>query len=429
MHANPNLDWSNWSGSVRAKPSRIFKPQDEAALCEVIRTTAGPLRAVGAGHSFTPLVANSGTILDLSLLSGLIRHDAAAITATVGAGTRLSALTDSLAGIGQALPNMGDIDKQAVAGALGTATHGSGLKLGAYHTLLQNVHLVDGRGQGREVCVQSDRDTLHAIGVTLGVFGVLTSVTFQNVPSYHLRRRRTVVAMGDMLANLEHMMASHRSAEVFVIPFANHALFQTLDLSDGVGDFQVSEEDEDGLTTLKMIKNTLKWFPWLRRKLIGHAMAKLSDEECVGEWMKVYITDRQTRFNEMEYHLPFEEGAKALREIINLTEKHFPEVYFPIEVRTVMADDFWLSPFYHRDTCSIAVHHDVGADPTAFFRASETIFRKYDGRPHWGKIHNLTSVDLAKMYPRFKDAMDIRREIDPDNRFVSPYIARLLGLE
>ncbi|MGR6466439.1 D-arabinono-1,4-lactone oxidase [Rhizobium sp. PAMB 3182] len=420
--------WNNWSGAVTARPQSVEAPRNEDDLGASIQAAPGPLRIIGSGHSFTPLVASEGTILDMSAFSGLLAHDAAQSTATVGAGTKLSQLTGLLAGIGQALPNMGDIDKQAIAGALGTATHGSGLSLGAYHTLLRSIRFADGRGALREYTADRDQEMIHATGVTLGVFGALTAVTLQNVPAYRLRRRRTVIPVGDMLRDFESLMSSHRSAELFIIPFASHALHQMLNLTDKPGEFQVSEEDEDGLATLKLLRTFLKRVPWLRRKLIGSAMAKLSDEEFSGEWMKVYVTDRKTKFNEMEYHLPFEEGARALAEIIRLTEKQFPEVYFPIEVRTVQADEFWLSPFYRRKTCSIAVHHDVGESPTAFFRAAETVFRKYGGRPHWGKMHNLTAADLAAIYPRFKDAMEVRRDIDPDNRFVSPYIARLLGV-
>lgn len=421
--------WRNWSGSVEAKPAAILRPGSEDDVKAAVLSAPGPLRLVGSGHSFTPLVATSGTILDLSTLSGLRSHDDEGMTATIGAGTKLGELTGLLAGIGQALPNMGDIDKQSVGGALGTATHGSGLGLGAYHTLIRSMRLVDGRGMCHDYSVEREREMICATGVTLGIFGALTEVTFQNVPAYNLRRKRTVLPIGAVLASFEELMAAHRSAEVFLVPFASHALFQTLDVTDAPGHFQVTSEDEDGLATLKMLRTLLKWFPWIRRKLIGSAMAKLSDEEFVGEWMKVYVTDRRTKFNEMEYHLPFEEGAGALAEIIELIEKRFPDIYFPIEVRSVKGDDFWLSPFYRRDTCSIAVHHGTGENPAAFFLAAEAVFRRRGGRPHWGKMHNLTAPDLAAVYPRFKDAMEIRRQLDPDNRFVSPYMATLLALQ
>ncbi|HWU63532.1 MAG TPA: D-arabinono-1,4-lactone oxidase [Ensifer sp.] len=420
--------WSNWSGNVRAAPSQIARPKDETELGEVIRNAPGPVRIVGSGHSFTPLVASDGTILDLGGFSGIRDHDPARLTAVIGAGTPLGKLTHMLHDAGQGLPNMGDIDHQTIGGALGTATHGSGLGLGAYHTQLLKVRLADGRGQIREISAETQPDLLHAVGVNLGAFGAMTEVTFQNMASYRLRRRRRALALEEVLQNFDSLLRSHRSAEFFVIPFSCYALHLSYDIAEGPADMHPPEQDEDGLKTLKTLRNTLKRLPWLRRRLIGSALARVKPEDFVDVWFGAYVSERRTRFNEMEYHLPFEAGATALREVVTLLERDFPEVYFPIEVRSVQADETWLSPFYRRATCSIAVHHDAAEDPAAFFRAVEPIFRKYDGRPHWGKMHSLTARDFATIYPRFKDAMEVRRDIDPENRFVSPYLAKILDV-
>lgn len=418
--------WSNWSGYVRAEPKLIASPADAGELGDLVRTAPGPVRVVGAGHSFTPLVASQGTILSLEKLEGLVSHDAQRNQARVRAGTRLGALMHILQGIGQGLPNMGDIDKQAIGGALGTATHGSGPKLGAYHTQLQTVQIVDGLGKVRDF---SDQETIHAIGVALGAFGVLTEVTLNNIATYRLRRRKWVLPIADMLRDFETMMAAHRSAEFYYIPFSGYAQFIASDLSDAAPTTRPTEDDEAGLATLRKLRTALAWLPSLRRRLILGAIAKLPAEDYVQDWLNVYASDRQTKFNEMEYHLPFEEGPKALAEIIDLTEKRFPEVYFPMEVRTVAPDDFWLSPFYKRPTCSIAIHHDAASDPQPFMQAAEPIFRRYGGRPHWGKMHSLKAAELKKLYPRWDDAMAVRRDIDPENRFVSPYMAGLFGID
>lgn len=424
----PN-SWSNWSGFVRAEPKLIASPADAGELGDLVRTAPGPVRVVGAGHSFTPLAASQGTILSLEKLEGLVSHDVQRNQAQVRAGTRLGALMHILQGIGQGLPNMGDIDRQAIGGALGTATHGSGPTLGAYHTQLQTVQIVDGLGKVRNVSRSSDQETIHAIGVALGAFGVLTEVTLNNIATYRLRRRKWVLPIADMLCDFETMMAAHRSAEFYYIPFSGYAQFIASDLSDAAPTQRPAEEDEAGLRTLRRLRTALAWLPSLRRRLILGAIAKLPPEDYVQDWLNVYASDRQTKFNEMEYHLPFEEGPKALAEIIELTEKRFPQVYFPMEVRTVAPDEFWLSPFYHRQTCSIAIHHDAASDPQPFMRAAEPIFLRYGGRPHWGKMHSLKAAELRKLYPRWDDAMAVRRDIDPENRFVSPYMAGLFGIE
>ncbi|MFK0692010.1 D-arabinono-1,4-lactone oxidase [Mesorhizobium sp. IMUNJ 23033] len=421
--------WSNWSGFVRADPKLIATPSDTNELADLVRTAPGPLRVVGAGHSFTPLVKSEGTIVSLEKIEGLVSHDAAKHQARVRTGTRLGPLMHLLQGIGQGLPNMGDIDRQAIGGALGTATHGSGPTLGAYHTQLETVQIVDGLGKLREYSRSGDQETIQAIGVALGAFGVLTEVTLNNIASYRLRRRKSVLPIADMLRDFETMMRAHRSAEFYYIPFSGYAQFIASDLSDTATTPRPTEDDEAGLRTLRRLRTALRWLPSMRRRLILGAIAKLPAEDYVQDWLNVYASDRQTRFNEMEYHLPFEEGPKALAEIIELTEKRFPEIYFPMEVRSVAADEFWLSPFYKRPTCSIAIHHDAANDPLPFMRAAEPIFLKYGGRPHWGKMHSLKAADFKKLYPRWDEAMAVRRDIDPQNRFVSPYMASVFGIE
>ena len=323
---------------------------------------------------------------------------------------------------------MGDIDKQSFGGALATATHGSGATLGAYHTQLQAMQIVDGRGEVREFDKATDPDAINAMGASLGAFGALIEVTINNMASYRLRHRRWTMPISDVLAGFEGVMTAHRSAEFYYVPFSSRALVIAGDITDAPPTSRPPTEDDDGLKTLKMLRNYLRWFPWLRRRLIGSAFARLPAEDYVEDWLKVYTSERNVKFNEMEYHLPFEEGASALREIITLLEEKFSNVYFPIEVRVVAPDDVWLSPFYKRPTCSIAIHHDAAEDPLPYFNAAEPIFRKHGGRPHWGKMHSLSAADFSALYPRWRDAMDVRREMDPDNRFVSPFIAKILGI-
>lgn len=420
--------WRNWSGRVEARPRQIAVPASSKELAQLVRSAPGPVRVAGAGHSFTPLVASDGTIVSLEKLEGLVAHDPAKLRATVRAGTRLGPLMHLLHGIGQGLPNMGDIDRQAIAGALGTATHGSGTTLGAYHTQLEAMEFIDGRGEVRRFDMAGNAEMIRATGVTLGAFGILTEVTLNNIATYRLRRRKWVLPLGDMLASFETMMAAHRSAEFYYVPYSDYVQFIASDFSDAPASSRPAEEDEEALAMMRRARDLFGWAPWLRRKLIRWAAARVPAEDYVQDWLNVYASDRVTRFNEMEYHLPFEAGPKALREIVALTETHFPEVYFPMEVRAVAPDEFWLSPFYKRPTCSIAIHHDAASDPTAFMQAAEPIFRKHGGRPHWGKMHSLTAADFRKLYPRWDDAMAVRRDLDPDNRFVTPYMAALLGI-
>jgi FAD/FMN-containing dehydrogenase len=186
-------------------------------------------------------------------------------------------------------------------------------------------------------------------------------------------------------------------------------------------------DTNDGVAELKMVRDWLAWSPRLRELILSGIIKNLNNEVTVESSWKNYASERNVRFNEMEYHLPREFGLQALREIRRALESQHHEVFFPIEVRYVKADDIWLSPFYQRDCCSIAVHRYFAEDYTPYFSTIEPILRKYHGRPHWGKLNTLQREDLRKLYPRWDDFAQVRRAIDPQGRFLNPYLARLFG--
>ncbi len=421
--------WQNWSGYHSSTPRFRSEPADVGELGDVICAAPAPVRILGTGHSFTPLVKSNGTIISLDKFSGIHTHDADALTVTAGAGMKIGEMAKAMHSIGQAFPNMGDIDKQAFGGALGTATHGSGAALGAYHTQLEAIQIVDGRGEVREFSRQKNADDLLAVIPGLGAFGAVTEVTLRNVASYRLRRRRWTLSIEEMLDQFHTMMTSHRSAEFYYAPFSRIALFIASDLSNELAVPRPPDEDDETMATLAKVQRLTGWAPWLRRAVLKKALAGIPREDYVADWLTVYPSERKVRFNEMEYHVPIEEGSNAVAEVISLMETRFSDVYFPIEVRVVSPDEAWLSPFYKRQTASIAIHHQAGTDPMPYFNAMEPIFRKYGGRPHWGKMHGLAAKDLQASYPRFLEAKSIRRDIDPENRFVSPYIAKIFGID
>jgi FAD/FMN-containing dehydrogenase len=152
-------------------------------------------------------------------------------------------------------------------------------------------------------------------------------------------------------------------------------------------------------------------------------MKTLNTETNIDHSHQIYATERNVRFNEMEYHLPASIGLKALDEIKVLIEKEFPQVFFPFECRFVKADDCWLSPFYKRDSISIAVHRYFEEDHKPLFSAIEPIFQKYGGRPHWGKLNSFTGKQFRDAYEHWDDFKKIRQEMDPKNQLLNAYLA------
>jgi FAD-linked oxidoreductase len=247
------------------------------------------------------------------------------------------------------------------------------------------------------------------------------------VAPYRLRRETIWRSFDEMLDAALAMSEQHRNFEFFYIPFSGMGFTDTHDITnEPVGSTQKIDSN-DSVQDLKMARDWLQSTPKLRELILSGVVKTLDDEVSVESSWKNYTSERNVRFNEMEYHLPREHGLQALREVRAALESQHHEVFFPIEVRFVKGDDIWLSPFYERDTCSIAVHRYFEEDYAPYFKTIEPIFRKYQGRPHWGKINTLKRDDFRKLYPRWDDFVAVRKKMDPQGKFLNPYLAGLFG--
>lgn len=423
------IPWKNWSGGQSCTPSVRVAPSGEAELAEIVKGSAAPIRAVGAGHSFSGLVPTEGTLLSLDRMSGLVRADAAAGRATFKAGTRLGATGAALAENGLALENMPDINKQTIAGAISTATHGTGSDIGSLSTFVEGMRLMTASGEAIDIDAGKTPELFQAARVSLGALGIVTETTLAARPLYKLKRRTWTAPVEEMLEQAPELWAKHRNFEFYYIPYSGMTIGIVNDETDEAETPEPVNEDDDGLRQLQQLQDWLGWSPSARRWVIQKILGGMEPEERVDYSHKTLSTERNVRFNEMEYHLPREAGPEALKEIIEAIETNDVEVFFPIEFRTVAPDDIWLSPFYRRESCSIAVHRYHEEDYTPYFSLIEPIFRKYEGRPHWGKLNTLKAADFASLYPKWSDFLDVRAELDPEGKFLNPYLRDVFGVE
>jgi FAD/FMN-containing dehydrogenase len=137
---------------------------------------------------------------------------------------------------------------------------------------------------------------------------------------------------------------------------------------------------------------------------------------------EIFPSPRTTRFNEMEYALPYGKGLQALTEVVEAIRGNRVNTGFPIEYRTVASDDAWMSPFFGRESATIAVHQYHRVDTKRLFDTCEAVFRRHDGRPHWGKRHTRSADELAKLYPRFDEFRAVRRRLDPNGKFLNAHL-------
>jgi len=417
--------WSNWSGLEHAYPAARAAPASEAELAALLPSATAPIRPVGAGHSFTALVPTEGTLLSLDKLSGLVSHQGT--TARVRAGTRLSALGPALAAVGQEMPNLPDINKQTLAGALATGTHGTGKGFTAIHGQVLAMRIVLPDGSIAE-CSKDERPELfHAARVGLGAFGVLSEVTLQNQPLSRVKKTVRLVDTDWVLDAWPALAEKHRNAEFLVLPFTGKSALITHDVTEEPVRPRGPDTDSSTLMDLKRLRDLFEFTPGLRRRAAQLAMQGLPEEVAVDEGWKLLSNERPDRFKEMEYHLPIEHQVAALREVIRRIESDAHEVFFPIEARIIAPDDAWLSPFYQRESGSIAVHAWYKEHHDWMFKLIEPLFREAGGRPHWGKLHSLGAAELTALYPMFGEAQAVRKAIDPAGRMLNPFVAKIFG--
>lgn len=419
--------WSNWAGNEHAYPAVRAAPASEGELAALLPQTAAPIRPVGSGHSFTALVPTDGTLLSIDRIQGLVSHDPDKLTATVRAGTKLSALGPLLAQVGQEMPNLPDINKQTLAGAMATGTHGTGKGLTALHGEVLSMRLVLPSGEVTE-CSRDERTELfHAARVGLGAFGVLSEVTLQNRPLQRLKKVVTLVDTERLLNEWPGLAERHRNAEFLILPFTGKSALITHDPTEEPVRPRGPDNDANTLMDLKRLRDLFEFTPRLRRQVAEKAMADIQPEVAIDEGWKLLSNERPVRFKEMEYHVPIDQQVDALRQILARIEHHAPDVFFPIEARIIAADDAWLSPFHQRECGSIAVHAWYKDDHDWMFRLVEPILREANGRPHWGKLHSLRATELHQLYPMFGEVARMRRIVDPQGRMMNPFLRRVFG--
>lgn len=419
------IPWTNWSGSQRCLPQARKAPQSLAELQQIIAAAPGVVRPVGAGHSFMPLVPTDDTIVSLSRMAGVVAHNADKNQATILAGTRLGDIGTPLAARGQALKNMPDIDEQSLAGALGTATHGTGAQLGCLSSFVKEIELVTANGEVLRCSAGNNPDIFNAARVNLGAVGVVTEVVMENQPKYRLKRESSWLPIEDILQQAHSLADNNRNFEFYYIPFSGMGFIDLHNITEAQPSRTEEMDQNDGANTLKDVRDYLGWSDTIRELVLNSFMSGIKKEVVVANSWQNYAKERNVRFNEMEYHLPREAMVEAFKEIRKTVEDNFSEVFFPFEVRFIQSDDIWLSPFNGRETCSIAVHRYFEEDYKPLFKAIEPIFKKYGGRPHWGKLNTMTGAELAKLYPQWNDFNEVRRQLDPDGKFLNSYLQQM----
>jgi L-gulono-1,4-lactone dehydrogenase len=427
--------WRNWAGDQSCSPARRPAPASAEELAEAVGEAAARglrVRVAGAGHSFSDIALTDGAMIGMQKMRRVLDADRASGLVKVQAGITIGELGAQLDRHGLAMENLGDIDVQSIAGAISTATHGTGARLRNISSQVAELTLVLADGSTLVCSERQEPEVFRAARVGLGALGAIAEVTLRCVPAFTLRGVDEPAPLADVLAGFEERALANDHFEFFVFPHADVALTRT---NNRTGEparprGRANAYANDILLTnhaFGALCRVARRFPG-RIGQLNRLVTRLAGRSVrVERSASIFASPRLVRFTEMEYALPREHTAEAVAAILELIPRGGFRVPFPIEVRTVAGDDAMLSTAAGRDSGFVAVHMFEGMEWEPYFRAVEALMDGFDGRPHWGKRHFQTASTLRSRYPDWDAFQLVRARLDPDGVFANGWTERVLG--
>jgi xylitol oxidase len=405
---------TTWAGSYTFGAPRLVEADSVEQVQDAVRTRAGRVRALGTRHSFHDIADTDGTLISVTGIDPAPELSGGEVT--VGGGIRYGELALWLEEQGLALHNMGSLPHISVAGATATATHGSGNTLGTLSTAVRALEFVDASGEVRTVRAGDPEWAGHV--VHLGAIGIVTRITLAVEPTYSVRQDVYAdLPWEELLGDLEGVTGSGYSVSVFTKwaePVIGGVIRKTR--LDG-GDVELPDAWRGARRSGQLAAiESAAWTqvggvagPWLHR--IPHF--RLEGTPSAGEEIQ------------SEYFVARSDGPDALRAVREFGPR-IDEHLIITELRTIAADDLWLSGAYERD--ALAIHFTWLPHPdavAALLPDIEAALSPFAARPHWGKWHRFDAERLAAVHPRLADSRALFERLDPEGVFSNAHLERL----
>ena len=426
-----SLSWRNWARNQQAVAVDVLTPGTVDEVARAVKNaseTGRRIKTVGSGHSFTAIAVADDIRMSLHRLASPVSINDRSVT--VQAGMPIYGLNAWLATHGLAVPNLGDIDGQTVAGAISTGTHGTG---NTHSTLASSVEAATVVvGNGSVTHFDKSDESFPAIQLGLGALGILVEVTLRCADAFTLLADERPMPLAEVLAGLDEQISVNEHLEFYWYPYTDRAQLKRNN-NVPVDDRPLSKFrgwlDDDLLANqaFEAVCRLGRAVPAVVPAIHALSSRALTARTYTGRSDRVFCTPRRVRFTEMEYEIPRAALPEVLGALPRILDDLPFKVQFPVEVRFTGPDDVWLSHGYGRESAYIAVHQYAGSPYEPYFRAFEAVCEPLGGRPHWGKLHYRDAASLRKVYPRFDDFRAVRDRLDPTRVFTNAYLDRVLG--
>jgi L-gulonolactone oxidase len=426
------MSWRNWGRNQRAVPQLVLRPRTEEELSSVVAQAAASgrrIKVVGRGHSFSAIAVPEDIQLSMARMSAPLAYDAGTGRVTVQGGTTIAGMNRWLEPLGRALPNLGDIDEQRIAGAVATSTHGTGATRRGISAQVVGARVV--RPDGSILDVAESDPLLPFVRVNLGALGVVSSLTVQTVPAFRLRATEAPLRVDEVLGRLDELVDETDFFEYYWVPHTRWTLTKRNQVTDEPA---APGSRAANWATRVLLENAAfgtlcrvsRAWPRTTPRL-ATVLPSTGSRTRIDESHRIFTSPRLVRFRESEWALPRDRAADALRAVMDIVARGRHLVSFPVEFRFGAADDIPMSLASGRDTAYVAVHMYRGVEHRRYFADVFAAMREMGGRPHWGKIHELVRDDLRPLYPRFDEFAAVRKRLDPRGTFSNAYLDGVLG--
>ncbi|HUD14012.1 MAG TPA: FAD-binding protein [Terracidiphilus sp.] len=412
----------NWAGNLTYGTDRLYTPGSVEEVRQVVKSCA-KMRALGTRHSFNAIADSTQNQISLKRLDR-IALDEKAQTVTVGAGVTYGKLSPFLDDHGYALHNLASLPHISVAGAIATATHGSGVRNGNLATAVAALELVTAEGELLTLSREKDGVRFMGMVVGLGALGVVTTVTLNLLPTYKVAQSvYENLSFTHLKDHFDDVFSSGYSVSLFT-DWQHHQATQVWikrRLSPGDKNDWQPEFYDARLATAKL------------HPIAGHDAEPCTEQQGIpGPWyerlphFRMNFTPSSGRELQTEYFVPRERGCEAILAVEKLRDQITPHLFIT-ELRTIAADGLWMSTAYQRD--SLAIHFTwkpEWPEVSKILPLIEKQLEPFDPRPHWAKLFTLPPARLQAQYARLGDFLTLVKQIDPEGKFRNEFINRNL---
>ena len=425
------MEWQNWAGNIQFTPNEIVRPTSTKEVVAIVKT-GRKIRCIGTGHSWSELAPTDDILMATDGLNKILSIDREKNQATIQAGAKLEHLNVQLWEEGYAFGNLGSIARQSLAGAVSTATHGTGLDYQILGSMVESFKLVKADGEVLNVDKKADSELYHTALISLGSLGIITEMTINIVPKFQLHEQSGLMGFKEVCDNILDWLKEENHIKMWWFAHTDKMMVYRYNRTqEPRKDTWFRQKFMDEWVSVYFYRLMLWWSnrkptrrKWMNRQIVN---GLLPDVNRIERSYKVFNVPEPPIHRETEWAFDINLTPTLLREYKQMVEEKGHLINFIQEIRFVKGDEFALSPCYGRDSVYVGAYNADNRDWDRLLADFEALAIKHNGRPHWGKEFNTGTDYLKSVYPKWDEFQTVRKEMDPDGQFMNPMMKGLFS--